>query len=109
MIERYGCNQCHTIERRLGVLTGEQLDRNKEMWTLPPNLYGEGNRVALHAAKANLKTSQRQLMQRLRDIEEKPRAGLPNPTPEEFFRIFEEVRAKYRACRSQVPEQMNLW
>lgn len=45
VIQRYGCAQCHTIEGRRGVLTAEQLDRGMELWMLPPNLYGEGNRV----------------------------------------------------------------
>ena len=45
VVERYGCNQCHTIEGRRGVLTAEQADRGLELWMLPPNLYGEGGRV----------------------------------------------------------------
>jgi hypothetical protein len=45
VIARYSCNQCHTIENRLGVLTGEQLDRGLEIWMLPPNLHGQGNRT----------------------------------------------------------------
>jgi mono/diheme cytochrome c family protein len=45
VIERYHCNQCHTIEGKLGYLTGEQLARQMELWMLPPNLFGEGNRV----------------------------------------------------------------
>ncbi len=45
VIKRYGCAQCHTIEGRRGVLTAEQADRGMELWMLPPNLYGEGNRV----------------------------------------------------------------
>jgi cbb3-type cytochrome oxidase cytochrome c subunit/mono/diheme cytochrome c family protein len=45
VIERYGCNQCHTIENRLGVLAAEQLDRSMEGWMLPPNLHGQGNRT----------------------------------------------------------------
>ncbi len=45
VIERYRCYQCHSIEGRRGVLTAEQADRGLELWMLPPNLYGEGNRV----------------------------------------------------------------
>src|SRR5206468_4104704 len=45
VVERYNCNQCHTIERRIGVLTKVGLSESKEMWMLPPNLFGEGNRV----------------------------------------------------------------
>jgi len=45
VIQRYGCTQCHNIEGRRGVLTAEQADRGLELWMLPPNLYGEGNRV----------------------------------------------------------------
>lgn len=45
VVERYGCNQCHTLEGRYGVLTAEQLDRGLELWMLPPNLYGQGNRT----------------------------------------------------------------
>jgi cbb3-type cytochrome oxidase cytochrome c subunit/mono/diheme cytochrome c family protein len=45
VVERYNCNQCHTIEGRRGVLTGEQADAGTELWMLPPNLYAEGERV----------------------------------------------------------------
>lgn len=42
---RYGCNQCHTIEGRQGVIHAEQAARGFEGWMLPPNLYGQGNRT----------------------------------------------------------------
>jgi mono/diheme cytochrome c family protein len=46
VIERYNCAQCHTIEGRRGILTAEGTDKEgRELWMLPPNLYGEGNRV----------------------------------------------------------------
>ena len=46
VIERYNCKQCHTLEGRRGVLTAEGVDVDRrELWMLPPNLYGEGNRV----------------------------------------------------------------
>ena len=45
VIDRYRCYQCHSIEGRRGVLTAEQAGRGLELWMLPPNLYGEGNRV----------------------------------------------------------------
>ncbi|MBL9087282.1 MAG: c-type cytochrome [Planctomycetia bacterium] len=45
VVRRYGCNQCHTIEGRQGVLHAEQAARGLEGWMLPPNLYGQGNRT----------------------------------------------------------------
>ena len=45
VIDRYRCYQCHSIEGRRGVLTAEQADRGLSLFMLPPNLYGEGNRV----------------------------------------------------------------
>ncbi|HVG95115.1 MAG TPA: c-type cytochrome, partial [Planctomycetota bacterium] len=45
VIDRYGCNQCHSIENRLGVITAEQKERQLEGWLLPPNLQGQGNRT----------------------------------------------------------------
>lgn len=45
VVQRYGCNQCHTIEGRQGVIHAEQASRGLEGWMLPPNLYGQGNRT----------------------------------------------------------------
>lgn len=45
VVTRYGCNQCHTIENQQGVVHAEQSARGLEGWTLPPNLYGQGNRT----------------------------------------------------------------
>lgn len=46
VVQRYHCNQCHTVEGLRGILTAEQLERDhSEMWMLPPNLFGEGHRV----------------------------------------------------------------
>ena len=42
VVARYGCNNCHTIEGKIGLLTKEQ--KGQEGWMLPPNLFGVGNR-----------------------------------------------------------------
>ncbi len=45
VVARYRCNQCHSIEGRLGYVTQDQRERGVEAWMLPPSLHGEGNRV----------------------------------------------------------------
>jgi mono/diheme cytochrome c family protein len=45
VIERYNCNQCHAIEGKMGYLVADMNARGVELWMLPPNLFGEGNRV----------------------------------------------------------------
>lgn len=45
VIKRYGCNNCHTIEGKTGLLWGTLSEQGKEAGVLPPNLFTQGWRV----------------------------------------------------------------
>lgn len=45
VVQRYGCNNCHTIEGREGLLWGQRMAQDPNSADVPPNLFGQGLRT----------------------------------------------------------------